>query len=373
MPAAAPMIASMYDALPSPMDAVRAIVRQDLSPMVDDIDRKGLYPEAIIRKLGHAGAYDRHLPMPGRPLALMHAIEPMAAAGEVCLSTAFCMWCQDALGWYIANSGNAALKQRMLASVSKGQVLGGTGLSNPMKHLFGIEPLRLKATRVAGGYRVKGALPWVSNLGPDHHFGAVFERDDKPGHFVMAIVPCNADGLTLAQNTEFVALDGTRTFAVQMRDVMVSDDIVVADPIDDYIKHIRAGFVLLQAGMAIGLIQGAIDLMEQARATLGHVNKFLPDQPEHFRDTLDALRAQVSHLCETPFDSSPAYWRKVIEARLAAGDATVAAAHAAMLHQGARGYVANAAAQRRLREAYFVAIVTPATKQLRKMLAEMPA
>ena len=27
--------------------------------------------------------------------------------------------------------------------------------------------------------------------------------------------------------------------------------------------------------------------------------------------------------------------------------------------------------QRRLREAYFVAIVTPATKQLKKMLAEM--
>jgi hypothetical protein len=33
--------------------------------------------------------------------------------------------------------------------------------------------------------------------------------------------------------------------------------------------------------------------------------------------------------------------------------------------------VQNGAAQRRLREAYFVAIVTPATKQLRKMLADM--
>ena len=42
-----------------------------------------------------------------------------------------------------------------------------------------------------------------------------------------------------------------------------------------------------------------------------------------------------------------------------------------MLHCGASGYIANAKAQRRLREAYFVAIVTPATKQLRKMLADM--
>ena len=36
---------------------------------------------------------------------------------------------------------------------------------------------------------------------------------------------------------------------------------------------------------------------------------------------------------------------------------------------GAMALEVTARAQRRLREAYFVAIVTPATKQLRKMLA----
>ncbi|MBS0243978.1 MAG: acyl-CoA/acyl-ACP dehydrogenase, partial [Proteobacteria bacterium] len=222
-------------------------------------------------------------------------------------------------------------------------------------------------------YIVQGLLPWVSNLGPDHYFGAIFERDDKPGHFVMAIVPCAAEGVTLTQSNHFVALEGTRTYAVQMRQVMISDDLIVADPIDDYLKKIRAGFVLLQAGMAFGLIEGAIKLMEQARVTLDHVNKYLPEQPEPFREQLASMTALVQKLCETPFDPSAAYWREVIQARLVAGDATVAAAHAAMLHQGARGYTTTGAAQRRLREAYFVAIVTPATKQLRKMLAEMPA
>ena len=41
-----------------------------------------------------------------------------------------------------------------------------------------------------------------------------------------------------------------------------------------------------------------------------------------------------------------------------------------MLHAGARGFVTNAAAQRRLRESYFVAIVTPALKHLRKELSD---
>lgn len=61
------------------------------------------------------------------------------------------------------------------------------------------------------------------------------------------------------------------------------------------------------------------------------------------------------------------------KARLLAGEVSVQAAHNAMLHCGARGYVAAHRCQRRLREAYFVAIVTPATKQLRLMLDEMPA
>ncbi len=61
----------------------------------------------------------------------------------------------------------------------------------------------------------------------------------------------------------------------------------------------------------------------------------------------------------------------MLEARLAVGEAALTAAQAAMLHCGARGYVASAAAQRRLRESYFVAIVTPAIKQLKKMLADM--
>lgn len=354
-------------------DAVRSITRTDLTPMIGEIDRDGVYPEAVMRKLGATGAFAQHLPLGNAAFSLDAAIDVMGIVGEACLSTAFCMWCQDALGWYISNSSNEKLKAGTLAAAASGQILGGTGLSNPMKHFYGIEPLRLRGRRVDGGYVVKGVLPWVSNLGPDHHFGAVFEREDKPGHFVMAIVPCASEGLTLSQNTQFVALDGTRTYAVQMRDVFLSEDVIVADPIDEYLKKIRAGFVLLQAGMAFGLIEGAIQLMEQARTSLHHVNKYLPEQPEQFREQLAGMKELVSKLCETPYDPSPSYWRQVIEARLVAGDATVAAAHAAMLHQGARGYVSNGAAQRRLREAYFVAIVTPATKQLRKMLAEMPA
>jgi alkylation response protein AidB-like acyl-CoA dehydrogenase len=352
------------------VEAMRELSSRELSPLVQKIDTEGYYPEAVMRAYGRAGGYARHLPGETAP-DLVTAINAMAAAGEYCLSTSFCIWCQDALGWYIFASDNERLKETLGSRVATGDALGGTALSNPMKSFFGIEGMRLKGKRVDGGYVVRGLLPFVSNLGDDHYFGAVFEVEEGAKHNIMAVVPCASEGLTLADNTKFVALDGTRTFAVQMRDVFIPDGQILADPCDDYIKRIRAGFVLLQAGMAFGLIRDCVNLMQQVKGSLGHVNKYLDVQPEHVAEQLQAMESAVAKLAVTPFETDPAYWRAVIEARLVAGEASVAAAHAAMLHCGARGYVTTGAAQRRLREAYFVAIVTPATKQLKKMLADM--
>jgi hypothetical protein len=357
------------------IETVRAEASRVLPSLVHQIDVDGYYPESLMRELGRLGAYAHHLPGRGQAVDLLTSINAMAVVSEYCMSTAFCMWCQDALGWYIYASDNEMLKTTLGPMTASGEALGGTGLSNPMKSLFGIEAMRLKGRRCDGCYVVRGLLPYVSNLGDDHYFGAIFEVDDPRGREgkrnVMAIVPCASEGLKLAGNTKFIALDGTRTFAVQMRDVVISDAWIIADPIEDYVARIRAGFVLLQAGMAFGLIRDCIRLMEQTKPSLGHVNKYLDLQPEPLAEQLVAMEAEVARLSATPFEQDPDYWRAVIESRLAAGEASVTAAHAAMLHCGARGYVQNGAAQRRLREAYFVAIVTPATKQLRKMLADM--
>ena len=324
-----------------------------------------------MRALGEVGAFACHLPGQSPGLDLVTSIRAMAAVGEYCLSTSFCMWCQNALAWYIFVSDNEGLKEKLGRQVARGEALGGTALSNPMKALFGIEPIRLKGKRGGNGYVLHGALPFISNLGIDHFFGAVFEVEGPPNHRVMAVIPCEAEGLTLAGSNKFVALDGTRTFAVQLRNVMIPDDWILADPSDAFINRIRAGFVLLQTGMAFGLMSGCIELMNRVKPQLGHVNKFLDQQPEHFAEQLGEIESRVCRLAATPFETDPGYWREVIEVRLAASEACIGAAHAAMLHCGARGYVTTGAAQRRLRESYFVAIVTPATKQLKKMLADM--
>ena len=351
------------------VDQVATIARKNLAPMAAAIDEGTLYPGELLRRLGDVGAWGSHLPEDGAA-DLRCAIQSIAAIGEVCGATAFMAWCQNTLVWYAANSGNASLSGKFTRKFATGQVLGGTGLSNPMKTFFGIEKFKLRGRKVEGGYVVKGVLPWVSNLGPDHLFGTIFEREDEPGEIVMFLADCSDPAITLQPCKPFLAMDGTGTFGVQFRDVFVPDELILAEQAGPYVKKIRAGFILLQAGMALGLIKDCINIMDEVGPPLGHVNRYLPQQPTQFRELYEELAQEGLALAADPYNSAEDYWRRVVALRLRMGDATVAAANAAMLHCGARGYLKSHRAQRRLREAYFVAIVTPATKQLRKMLAE---
>lgn len=347
-----------------------------LAPIARKIDEERIFPEEVVRAYAATGAYGTHVGGFGADIDLTTAILSMARASEECLSTGFCLWQQDTIGWYIASSENDYLKRELLPRIVRGEVLGGTGMSNPMKAMGGIEAMRLKGERVEGGYRVKGLLPWVSNLVQGGYFGSLFEvaveGSDTPKR-VMTIINTDWDGVKIKLDHDFVAMGGTATCSVQMRDVFIPDSFILSDPAEPFLRRMRAGFTLLQCGMAAGIIKNCIDLMKQVKGPLGHINAYLEKQPEDIEAAYTALVTDVLEMAKTPYDLSDAFYRRVIEARLKGGELAVEAAHWAQLHCGARGYVSHGVAQRRLREAYFIAIVTPATKHLRKMLAEMPA
>src|SRR5580693_3923096 len=137
------------DDLPSASiaDQVATIARKNLAPQAAAIDAGTVYPEELLRRLGDVGAWGSHLVKNGAA-DLRCAIQSMAAIGEVCGATAFMAWCQNTLVWYAANSGNPKLASRFGDGFATGRILGGTGLSNPMKTFFGIEKFKLKGRKV---------------------------------------------------------------------------------------------------------------------------------------------------------------------------------------------------------------------------------
>ncbi len=358
------------------INAVRVIAQGPLAQQAYAIDR-GTYPEAVLKQLAAAGAMSAHLPQAdGTPGDYGLAIAAMAEASKVCGATGFMMWCQSVAGLYMLASGNPALNGERLTRHMLGEALGGTGLSNPMKSFAQIESLLLKATPVEGGYLVNGTLPWVSNLAADHYFGAiaaVATDDAGTSREIMFMLRCDAPGVTLKACPEFSGMEGTGTFSVHCKDLFVGRDDLVADPAKPLIARVRGGFVLLQCGMATGIIQGAIDSMWAVEGQLGHVNQYLEDRPADLQAELDALLVRVMTLAETPFETATEYFIDVLDARSHSAELCLRAANSALMHQGARGYLMQSAVQRRVREAQFVAIVTPAIKHLRKEMARLSA
>ena len=354
------------------LSAVRAIAQGPLALRAQAID-EGAYPEDILRQLAATGAMGAHIDRPGQPGSYMATIAAMAEAGKVCGATAFMMWCQSVCALYMDASGNPALTGERLSAHLAGQTLGGTGLSNPMKSFAQIESFLLKATPTEGGYLINGTLPWVSNLAGSHYFGAIASVAGETGQEVMFILRCDAPGVTLKGCPKFSGMEGTGTYAVQCKDLFIGADDIVADPARPYIRNIRAAFVMLQCGIAAGIAQGAIDSMWAVEEPLGHVNQFLDDRPDQLQAELDDLLARVTALAQTPYDSSNEFFIDVLNARIDGGELCLRAANSALMHQGARGYLMQSDVQRRVREAQFVAIVTPAIKHLRKEVASLCA
>ncbi len=355
--------------------AVRQLANGPLAELADDIDRRGIYPKSILYKLGELGALNAHIAEPGKAANYGQAIAAMAEVSRICGATGFMVWCHDVCGVYMEQSGNPALMGEALVLHGKGQTLGATGMSNPMKTFAGIETFLLHARKVSGGYVVNGNLPWVSNLGPDHYFGAVADvvTEGAATTEIMFMVRCDAPGVELRNCPSFSAMEGTNTWAVRLTDYFVGAKDIIADPVRPFIGRIRAAFILLQTGMGLGVAQGAIDSMWTVERQLGHVNAFLDDRPDDLQAELDDLTARIMQLAQTPFASDQQFVIDVLDARAHASELALRAAQSALLHQGARGYLMSSDVQRRVRESHFVAIVTPAVKHLRKEIARLSA
>lgn len=355
---------------------IQKIIQKHLKPKTVAIDH-GLYTTEILSHLGAAGAFKHHIPSQNQGnLNMLGTIKDMASVSEECMTTGFMMWAQVVCAWYIENSENNWLKKEILPKMVDGEFFGATSLSNPMKYFAGIEELRLSAKETKDGYIINGSLPWVSNLlanSDKHFFGSIFtvHNEDGSQKDVMALIPCNLEGVSMRQSVSFVGMEGSGTYAIVFDNAFLPKKYLLADPLKPYLMKMKAGFIMLQAGMAAGVIQGAINHMHHTNLTLADINSYLDDSPEELQEELDAAWEVIDNICSDIYNPSIDFMKSVLETRLLAAEYCKRAADSVMQHAGAKGYIVDAVAQRKQREAYFVIIVTPSIKHLRKEISRI--
>ncbi|WP_415814186.1 acyl-CoA dehydrogenase family protein [Mesobacillus thioparans] len=341
------------------MTSLAVLIQEQLKPFVRRIDAEAYYAEEFLKSIGKAGFLNSDT---GVDFSTeVHVVEEVS---KVCMTTGFNLWCHLASLTYIRNSDNRYLKEEILPQLENGQLLGGTGLSNPMKYYAGLETLHLKATKTNEGYRVKGQLPSVSNLGNDHWFGIIAEVSSDQR--MMAVVPCNAEGLTLKAKLEYLGVNGSATYSCAFDDVTIPEKWVVSHDVDTFINKIRPAFVLYQIPLGFGVTEASIASIRQVCNKQGGCNDYLSIQPDELERELKRLRTETYKLAggEGLFQQ----WKHLLQLRLRTAYLTSKAAHGSMLHQGGAGYLKYSAPSRRLRESYFLVNLTPTVKHLEKML-----
>lgn len=344
---------------------VSDLTAKSLQPLVSAIDLQGVYPGEFLRELGQAGHFRvSELSESERSRRNLNLIEEVS---KTCNSTAFLVWCHVTGLSYVLNGESEYLRRHLLSKLESGEVLCGTGLSNPMKFYAGLEPLKLKARAVKDGYVCDGVLPFVSNLGPGHWFGVVAEVDQD--HRVMLFVPCDLEGLTLQERQGFMGLNGTATYHCHFEGAKIPNEYVLSHDADRLVRLIRPDFVLSQTGMALGLSSAVHGTIHQLSRVSRSGHQYLRPTPAEIEYRLQDVRERAYSLAVGNSNAGVDFQR-IARVRLESAYLALDTAQAGMLYCGGAGYVQSSAASRRLREAYFVALVTPTVKHLEKIVQD---
>lgn len=338
------------------------IVKGKLKPFVRKIDTEAYYAEEFLKDLGKSGLLDSN-DLDKNEL-LVREMQLIEETSKTCMTTGFNLWCHLASLTYLRNSNVDYLKKELLPSLEKGEFLGGTGLSNPMKYFADLEPLHLKAERIKGGYTISGNLPSVSNLKHDHWFGVIALNNNKE---IIAFVPCNTNGLTLKEKANYIGVNGSATYACKFDSVFIPDDWIISSDAKTFVDNVRSTFVLYQIPLGLGVITASVQSMKKAPNKQGGVNKFLSIQPEEIEHEYLLLKRRITMLLER--NELKTDWKEILQIRLDVDKLTIKAVHGDMLHYGGAAYLQKSNPSRRLREAYFLLNLTPTEKHLEKLLS----
>lgn len=337
---------------------LQALIDEKLKPFVKKIDEEAYYAEEYLFALGKAGFFESS--QKDEQSTLLDELTIVQETAKVCMTTAFCLWCHLAALTYIRKTSNSGLRAAVLPLLEGGELLGATGLSNPMKFYAGLEKLHLSAERVDGGYLLNGVLPAVSNLADNHWFGAIACYEGKE---VMLFVNTNNSAITLKEKVHFLGVNGSATYSCKFDQVFVADEYVVAHDASIFVDTIRPTFVLYQIPLGFGVLEACIEGIEKVKAKQNGCNDYLQVQADELAKELQQLQEALQSIVLAGGTDLYA----ICQLRLQTVYATLAAVQANMLHNGSAGYIVGSAPSRKLREAYFFANLTPTVRQLEKM------
>ncbi|MDB5349979.1 MAG: acyl-CoA dehydrogenase [Planctomycetota bacterium] len=259
-------------------------------------DMAGVWPERLWGILAEFGATRWAFPaVSGEAIDRSSLVRRYAKVAEGSLTAAFILTQHDAAirRLFAASAPGKARAEERLERIAAGEVFPTVGISQlTTSRRHGTRAM--VATETESGYRLDGAMPWVTAAERADLFvtGGVF--DD--GRQLLAAVPRDRPGLTVKPAFDLAALGASRTSEILCDGVLIDRDEVTAGPSMD---------VMATPGLAgTGGLETSALAVGQARAALVALAK----EADH-RDEL-----------AEPVASLAASWRAISSGLIAAAE-----------------------------------------------------
>ncbi|MGZ5198542.1 MAG: acyl-CoA dehydrogenase family protein [Telluria sp.] len=343
-----------------------------LDAVADRMDTSRDFAAEVVPQLAASGLFGAGVPMSlgGSGGTTADAIEGTAAVAEHSVTAAFVFWGQRAFIEFLLQSPNAALRQRWIGALLSGHYAGATGLSNAMKFLSGIESLQIDASPHDGGWRLDGALAWITNLRKEGFIAAAAVNMPEGAPPAVVAFTSERAGVARSPDLNLLALRSSNTAAVKLEAVPIAEADIIHPDAGAWLPTVRPAFLGMQCGLSIGL----------ARASLRAAHALSTSMRSPLLGRIEALRAELEARTEElkagvndgRFKSVAAPMFKL---RIALASIVQQAVMLELQASGGTAYLQDrdGGFARRLRESAFIPIVTPSLTQLQVALDGRPS
>ena len=242
---------------------VRDFSNQELKPIAQDIDKYSQFPKESIDKISKLGLMG--IPWPEKyggggmdNLSLVIAIEEMA---KVCVSTAVTVMAHTSLGsGPFALFGTKGQKENYLTKLSKGEIIGAFGLTEPNA---GSDAGNTQTIAILkdNKFIVNGQKVFCTNAGVAGVIiftAQIIENDQNKGIGAL-FVNKGAKGLKLGEPENKMGWKGSDTRSVYFDQMEIPSDNILGEPdkgFKQFLKTLTGGRISI-AALSLGICEAA--------------------------------------------------------------------------------------------------------------------
>ncbi len=362
------------------MEQVASYAQDVIAPKAKHHDETGEFPTDNVKGMSELGLMGMMVSeeFGGAGLDVVSYAMCMEEVSAACASTGVVMSVNNSLVcWPIETYGTADQKKKWLTPLARGEKLGCFALSEPGA---GSDPggLRLTATKVDGGYKLRGTKNWITN-GKEANVAVVFASTDlsKGSKGISAFIVDTAwKGFSVAKLEDKLGITASSTAQLFFDDVFIPSDCLLGQEG----QGLKIALSTLDGGR-IGIASQALGI---ARCAFEASKKFASER-EQFGAPIAKLQAIQFHIADMATrlqaarlltwnaarlkDLGVKYSKEAAMAKLAASEAAMWIATKAIQVHGGYGYTKEYVVERNFRDAKITEIYEGTSEIQRLVIA----